>query len=167
MTEILRQPDSGQALPGSGPDSVPLDCSPTIRAASDYWQSIRPEYGLPGRQHLKPAAIPALLANIRLVEVVGDPARFKTRLVGSVLVEFFGRDYTGEWHDETFPGFRESASQRDYLDVIATKQPRWKIGTPYQTRNKDHYKSERVLLPLARDGENVDMILCVYEFHRA
>ena len=46
---------------------------PTIRALYDYWVSVHPPGGLPGRQHIDPIAIPRLLPHLFMVDVSRDP----------------------------------------------------------------------------------------------
>lgn len=74
----------------------PSDCHPKIRDFLNYWVSIHPTEGLPGRQHLEPTDIPALLPNIFMVDILETSADFMFRLMGTRLKEFFGGDFTGK-----------------------------------------------------------------------
>lgn len=145
-------------------DGVPEDCQQKIKCIVDYWLSIHPEEGLPGRQHFDPVAIPHLLANIRLLDVIGDPPRFFTRLMGTRLRSFYGREHTGHWYDEMFPHFMKSKTHADLVAAVRTKKPVWRRGKPNLHYLKDFLALERVFLPLARDGEHVDMILTLVLF---
>jgi len=80
------------------------------------------------------------------------------------MVEFLGRDYTGQWLDDAYPDLRGSAIEREYLYVITTGEPHWRLGKPYLTRERELYQFERVILALARDGAHVDMLVTVFEF---
>src|SRR3546814_3761584 len=80
--------------------------SDLIKALYDYWQSIRPnDLALPGRRHFDPLDIPELLPNIWMLDVKRDPLRFRFRLIGIDIVRFTGRDSTGQWLDEVYPGY--------------------------------------------------------------
>lgn len=137
------------------PSPVPDDCHPKVRAILDYWRSIHPDQGLPGRQHFDPRCIPKLLSNIWLLDVFQSPLRFRFRLLGTRIVDYAGEDNTGKWLDERWPDFDAEV----FRNVIDTGIPNWSRGPSIFRPEKDYYELERVRLPLARDGETVDMIL--------
>ncbi len=139
--------------------NIPQDCHPKVRALTDYWLSIHPRHGLPGRQHFDPSHIPSLLANLYLVDVAGPDGVFTFRLMGTALVELFGRDYTGRPFESAYDSGRNSNSYRDIVEIVADRQPRWRRAPAYFTKNRDHLILERAVLPLARDGRTVDIFL--------
>lgn len=146
--------------------SVPLprdvefaDYHVKIREIISYWRSIHPAQGLPGRQHFDPVDIPRLLPNLRLVDVEGNPPRFKTRLMGTVLVDFFGQEHTGCYFDDLYPKFAETATYIDMMDVVTSKQPNYRFGAPGLVYEKEFATVERIYLPMATDGVLVDLIL--------
>ncbi|WP_421780443.1 PAS domain-containing protein [Kiloniella litopenaei] len=131
------------------------------RALYEYWLSIHPDKTtLPGRQHLDPMDIPVLLPNIWLVDVVQDPLRFRFRLFGTAHYAAMDRDCTGMWIDEAFPDFTRSGFDQDYINIVETKLPSYRKGSAsYHIPN---YKTiERIMLPLAENGTDVDMILAL------
>ncbi len=137
------------------------DCHPKIREAYDYWLRIHPAKGLPGRQHFEPTDIPGLLRHVRLLDVEGDPPRFKVRVIGTQFTDRLGHDTTGSYLDELFEGFDGSRFHRGLIEVVEKRQPIWRRG-PLQWFCTEQYSSvERIHLPLARDGETVDMVLTV------
>lgn len=139
--------------------NLPDSCHANVRQIVDYWVSIHPESGLPGRQHFDPLDVPYLLPNIRLLDVVGDPPRFKIRLMGTRLRDFFGAEQTGCWLDELFSNLDGSMTHVELLRTIETRMPRWRRGKPALDVEKNYLDMERVYLPFARDGWHVDMIL--------
>jgi len=151
------EPAAQSALTDTG--KLPANCHENIRQIVDYWVSIHPDSGLPGRQHFDPLEVPKMLSNIRLLDVVGDPPRFRIRLMGTRLREFFGAEQTGSWLDVLFPNLDGSITHTELLRTIETGQPRWRRGKPALDIEKDYLDMERVYLPFARDGRNVDMIL--------
>jgi len=144
---------------GKLPGNVPENCHPAVRTIVGYWVRIHPAAGLPGRQHFDPIDVPRLLSNIRLLDVIGCPPRFRVRLMGTRLREFFGSDQTGRWLDEVFSNLDGSITQSELLKAVETKAPRWRRGKPALDVEKDFMDMERVYLPFARDGQRVDMIL--------
>jgi len=140
----------------------PTDLHPACRALFDYWRSIHPPAGLPGRRHFNPSAITALLPTIHLVEVHRSPLRFRYRLLGSQVDVMHGRPLVGRWLDEAFadhPNGRQLVD--DYREVAERAAPSWRRGAPRIGLNPDCAALEVLRLPLAADGETVDMILCV------
>ena len=151
--------NGGDAAIGSILGNVPDDCHKNIRKIVEYWAAIRPCGGLPGRQHFEPMAVPELLPNIRLLDVSGAPPRFRVRLMGTRLRDYFGIEQTGRWLDEIFPNFDTSLTRTELIRTIDLRAPRWRRGKPELDFDKSFLDMERVYLPFARDGERVDMIL--------
>ena len=146
---------AGGALQGN----VPEGCHETIRQIVGYWTAIHPPSGLPGRQHFDPLQVPRLLPNIRLLDVVGQPPRFRVRLMGTRMCEVFGGEQTGRWLDEIFSNLDGSLTHTELLRTIESRAPRWRRGKPALEVEKDFLDMERVYLPFARDGQTVDLIL--------
>lgn len=136
-------------------------CDARIAALHRYWSDIRPGAdAMPGRQHLDPADIPALLPAIRLYDVHRDPWRFKYRLVGTELVRVLGHDPTGSWFDDTLAKDGGAHSQADLVFVAEGRGISYRRGFPLHfLPHKSHLTSERILLPLARNGSDVDIVL--------
>ena len=130
---------------------------PGLRALYDYWERSRPGGRLPGRQHLDPLDIPDLLPNVLLIDVLSrDDFRF--RLVGTALAARIGRDTTGLSIIEAYPNADWEKIRPDYLYVLDRRRPclRWTAVTDIRGKRQAY---QRLLLPLASDGEHVDMIL--------
>ena len=51
--------------------------------------------------------------------------------------------------------------------MIRDKQPRWRKAPGYFMKGRDHLTLERVVLPLARDGSTIDMVLGMILAHTA
>lgn len=137
--------------------------SPSIRRLHDYWRRLHPAGGgLPGRQHFDPLDIADLMPLIWMVDIDRDAAgiRFRYRLLGTRHVRAMTRDYTGWWMDEAHPAFLTSPIYGHYLKVSAGEF-NWRRGRPGFHVHPDYYEMERLMLPLARDGRVVDMILAM------
>ena len=151
-------------------DGSVLDVScwaPNVRRLHDYWRAVHPAAGLPGRQHVDPSALSDLLPGIWLLDVYRDPFRLKYRLAGSEIVAAIGREVTGMWLDEAHPhiSYDQLALQR-YQHVVLSKRPSWRTGTPNFWTHRSLSRIENLLLPLAKDGETVDMILAYTILYR-
>lgn len=145
---------------------LPAEAHPLMRQACDYWRSLWPTPNLlPGRSHIDPIAIPALLPHLWLLDVVRDaerPAqiRLRYRLVGSHVELGFGLSKTGRWFDEVEPAFAQDAAMRaPYEAAVLRHEPSYRKGKPRFAYNSSAAELERLLLPLAGDGRSVDMLL--------
>lgn len=143
---------------------LPQGSAPKIRALFEYWQSIHPEAGLPGRQHLDPLDIPQLLPNIWMIDVTRDPLRFRFRLVGTEIVKFVGRDVTGLWLDEFFEGYEASETFHAHRNCTLTGAPAYRKGGVLFNPGQARFEAERLYLPLAQDGKEVDILLVMTRY---
>jgi len=137
------------------------DWHPTVVEIYEYWRSIRPADGLPGRQHVDPLNIPKhLLAGLWLLDVQREPFRLRYRLVGTRIDRAIGRDVTGQWLDEAHPQIKENVPFIErYRNVVLTRSPSHREGKPTLWTHETFARIENLLLPLARDGATVDMIM--------
>lgn len=126
-----------------------------------YWlERHLPGGGLPGRQHVDPLEIgPALLPFLFLLEVEDHPLRFRYRLTGTHMVKGIGRDPTGRLMESAFPDFMFGRSYPDYPACVRDRVAIRRTGAPTSVVTRDHIVIDRLLLPLARDGQRIDMIL--------
>ena len=132
---------------------------PTITALYQYWLGIHPAAGLPGRQHVDPCAVAPLLPHVFMVDVARDPLRFKYRLIGTEYVRLIGKDVTGRYLDEVHPGFHGMVL-RQYVDAAELNRPAYRKGPVlYANPDRRYLGMERLLVPLARNGAEVDMLL--------
>ena len=139
--------------------SLPDDCAASIRALFDYWRSIHPESGLPGRRHFDPVDVPDLLANLWMVDVARAPLRFRFRLVGTEIVKFTGHDHTGRWLDEVYPGFTTAKAFGFYRDCAQSGEPAYRRGQVPVRSGVKTVEAEQLTLPLAANGRDVDILL--------
>src|ERR1700741_2466930 len=139
---------------------IPADCDSRIAAVLRYWQHKHPKFGaVPGRQHVHPAALPDLLRPLWLCDVQREPLRFRYRLVGTSIVHVTGKEITGEWLDEVHENFTASPAYADFAAAAEAGVCIYYKGRALFHLNKDYVWMERLLMPLARDGHTVDMLL--------
>jgi hypothetical protein len=148
-------------------DLLPPGCDRRLRQLHDYWRSIAPgQDELPGRQHFDPLHIPALLPWIWLLDVHRNPLRFRYRVTGTEHRRVSGRDATGRWMDELHPNFTTFESFPEFEAVVERREIRYRRGRPVFALVDDVSETERLMLPLARDGREVDMLLAITIYHR-
>lgn len=156
-----------QGLPNRMTTLLPPDGDRRLRQLHDYWRAIAPGDGeLPGRQHFDPLHIPALLPWVWLLDVHRDPLRFKYRVTGTEHRRVSGRDATGHWMHELHPTFASFDSFPEFHAAVEHREIRYRRGRPVFTIANDVRETERLLLPLARNGRDVDMLLAITIYHR-
>ncbi len=116
---------------------------------------------MPSRRDVEPADVPALLPHLQLVDIVDG--RFRYRLVGTALVDAFGRDYTGQYPDEMFENTRGPFICQVFTAVREARRPMF-LRSRYLTNRDVELFADRLYLPLSQDGREVDMILGALSF---
>ncbi|MBL8806934.1 MAG: PAS domain-containing protein [Rhodospirillales bacterium] len=147
-------------LPIELPDLPAGATHPDFRALHDYWRAKAPPGSLPGRQHIDPVVdIPALVPRLALYDVVETPTglRFRVRVAGEVLIEVMGLAPAGRFVDEFIVPERR-ATLNDAFTQVARERIVHYWEKPMWTAGRQYIRMQRLALPLARDGRNVDMI---------
>ncbi len=134
---------------------------PLLGRALDYWAGKRGARSMPQRRDIEPGEIPRLLPNLQLIDVQGD--QFRYRLIGTALVEAFGRDYTGTYAHELFPGPRGDFVRALYRSVRDSGRPLFSRNRYLTTRDVDLI-ANRLYMPLSEDDHSVGMLLGAFSF---
>jgi hypothetical protein len=153
---------------------LPHDCDPRLRCFAAYMVAKALPGLLPGRQHIVPQEIPDLLPHIMLYDLVPRPSggsRYRTRLIGTRVVDLLGADITGKFVDEVLTGDRGAEIIAEYDQIAMSKRPGYLTGT-LTNLGREHMRFQRAAFPLARDGMNVDMLALLMvgfdtRFHQA
>ena len=162
MLDVLASVWKADALTASAL-MLPAEAHPLTRHVYEYWLWKRDRRGaLPGRQDVDPVELGNVLPWIWLVKVLNDPIRFRFRLVGTAHVEAMGWDPTGRQIDDALPTFARSASRVDLVEVVREGVVSYRAGpTVVALAKSDDNCRERLALPLAKDGSDIDMLLCM------
>ena len=136
---------------------------PRLRRFYDYWQSKHRDGRLPGRQDIDPLEIPDLLPHVSILDVVGegDAMRFRFRLVGTANVHIAGREHTGAFIEDVFEADDAARLQTAFRGIVESREPHyWLTSVAVRGNRPVHYA--RLMVPLASDGQNVDMLMGVF-----
>lgn len=134
------------------------DVHPKIRLLHDYWLECATAAGqLPGRRQIDPLRIPKLLENVWLMDVVGRPPRFRMRLVGGAMRRMGILAVPGDFVDTFIAD--DAPPVQELLHLVAARQPTWFRGQAYMPHETQLFSLERIFLPLADDGQMVDVVL--------
>jgi hypothetical protein len=137
---------------------------PDFRLFYDYWRKAAPPAALPGRQHIDPLVdIPQIIASVVLYDVVPGEAgpRFRIRVAGEMLVDIMGAAPAGRFIDEfVLPERREQVNAA--LSEVARGRVAHYWENQMWTAGRQYIRMQRLALPLARDGRNVDMVFACH-----
>ncbi|MEH6402899.1 MAG: PAS domain-containing protein [Sneathiella sp.] len=128
----------------------------------DYYLKIHPKSRLPARADFDPSDIPLCLPNLALVDVERNPFRFRYRVMGTSITFNIEQEGTGKYLDEIIPGVETQFPHLDRAEVAETGLPIYRLGEGSVSFRTDFANLERVHLPLATDGNLVDMVLSMY-----
>ncbi|HET8728945.1 MAG TPA: PAS domain-containing protein [Alphaproteobacteria bacterium] len=153
------------ALTDSIPNTSPWH--PKLRQIYDRWRAMTPEDRLPGRQHLDPVQMGNLLPCICLLDIQREPFRVRFRLAGTNFRYALHREITGAWIDEVYADspYCSDVIER-YKGVAEKRLPSWRRGKPLLMVDAAFSEVESLVLPLARDGVTVDMLIMAAVYYR-
>lgn len=125
-----------------------------------WWAARRANGRIPGRAHVDPGDLKRHLPTISLIDVKRREGRrdYRLRLAGTGLYRVYGGEITGKTLDDVY-----AEGARDYwrgeLDRVAeTRRPQAGVHS-FAWRGAAHLQIMWLRLPLASDGQEVDMIL--------
>ncbi len=133
--------------------------SPVLRQLHAYWNGKRGDSAAPRRDEIDPTDIPRLLPHVFLIEAMGEPTRFRYRLIGTEVVKLTGRDLTGRFVDESLGPDKLAAAVEPYLTVIRQRRPVAKSGRALWIDKREWLEVEVLLLPLAGRDDAITTIL--------
>jgi hypothetical protein len=143
-----------------GPDTDRSSWNRRIAAFFEYWLSIKPVGRLPGRQHFDPLDIPDIMPRVWMLDVLCDPLRYRYRLAGTKEVETLQREVTGMMLEDVHPHLRGEPEVFGRLEETALRGlSTYRRGRVVARHHKEHLNVENCLVPLARDGRTVDIVV--------
>src|SRR5882724_7473010 len=138
--------------------TAPTVESPLLQRLLADWEVRRRERTLPGRRDFDPLDLKYILGRLLLVDVERQPLRLRFRLVGTELARRSGVELTGRTLDEyPRPDYRALMRCR-YTQTVEERRPLSSVQTRLVVDNQVR-RYEALLLPLAADGETVDMLM--------
>jgi hypothetical protein len=123
-----------------------------------YWEGKRRDARLPSRADIDALEMKRFLGDVFMLDVIGEPPRFRYRLVGVNIVREVGRDSTGRFQDEVYAPRQAAENDAHYRWICAHRRPTRNFGV-INWVDRQFLRYEIANLPLARDGATVDIIL--------
>jgi hypothetical protein len=133
--------------------------------ARDYWRGKAAGRALPRRADIDPIEIPKLLPDVMLVDVLPQ-GRYRYRLIGTQNTQAQGMNATGRYLDEVLPGpeYKDHVIAL-YDECVGSRGALYSeclFMSPQQRAPERHTKV--LLMPLAEDGETVNMVFVMQVF---
>jgi len=132
--------------------------SPGLRQVAEHWHEARGDRLMPAWSAIDPSKIVRILPDIWAYSFDQTTGTFRAKLAGNNIVSRYAGHHAGKSIDELF-----SSPERD---VIRTRFMRIATGPcfirdygPIYTAAGRYGEGERIAMPLATDGLNVDAIL--------
>jgi hypothetical protein len=136
--------------------------APLQRLYAD-WDSRRRGREFPARQDFDPCDLKYILGCLNLVDMLRGPLRFRYRVFGSEIARRLGIEMTGRMVDD-YPQLEHRALvQRRYAETIAARRPTVAQHDRRSLNEQLHYY-ESLVLPLSRDGIEIDMLMAGFTF---
>ncbi len=123
-----------------------------------YWSSRREGGRLPARRHIDPDQFKRHLPTISLIDVRRNPRDYRQRLAGTGLYSVYGGEITGKRLCEIYAPEAERYWREQLNRVVDDAKPAVGVHS-LSWRRASHLSILWLRLPLASDGERVDMIL--------
>ncbi|MBI1245274.1 MAG: PAS domain-containing protein [Alphaproteobacteria bacterium] len=135
-----------------------------LRRLYDYWDARRGGRDMPARADIDAVEIGWALGDVSLIDVLPD-GDFRWRVDGTNLSAFFGCDMGGRKLSQyPFPEFIEKLRAR-LLAPVRRREP------VFETSMFEHgdyrWNYDTLMLPLAADGRNVDMLIQMIDIGRS
>ena len=145
--------------------AVSLITDPRLRQVNDYWRCKAAGGAMPRRADIDPTEIPNLLPDVMLVDVLPQ-GRYRYRLIGTENALAQGMNATGRYLDEVLPGREYKAHVIAlYDECVGSRRALYSeclFMAPDRRAPERHTKV--LFMPLAGDGETVDMVFVMQVF---
>lgn len=129
-----------------------------LRRLYDYWCACCPAGAAPARRDIDPLDIPDLLPNLFLLDVIGDAEDFVFRLAGSLVEDAFSMPLRGRSIAQIQKAAGTPIPVAQHIEVARGGGPRYREGSVL-VAGREHWRTQRLLLPLSSDGHSVDVLI--------
>ena len=137
--------------------------TPHLRHLYDDWRSWRGERSFPARRDFDPVDIRYVLGKLSLVEVLQQPLRFHYRVHATLFAERLGFDLTGKTLDQ-LPDIDYRGIILDHFLFVLERRMPSVLRRERRLADGRIWHYEVLVLPLAGDGERIDMLMSATEF---
>jgi hypothetical protein len=132
--------------------------TPALLRLHRDWEKRRAGREFPARRDFDVLDLQYAIGQLALLDVVHTPLRFRFRLHGTGISQRVGYDMTGKDLDDLPPPKVREAMRQHFSAVVAERTPLVEMRER-QVTDDSFISSEVLVLPLARDGATIDMLL--------
>ena len=126
-----------------------------------FWLDAKGDRELPAQSALSPQSLPSgALSRLSIVGVEGTPARFRIRLLGSLVARAWGEDLTGRFVEEMRDG-DEMAQRMEHC--VKSRKSYYSQG-PLKYAIYDFRSFEVLVMPFSGPDNSVTRLLVYNEF---
>jgi hypothetical protein len=130
-----------------------------LTAIYHYWNGKRCGRLAPKRRDIDPVDLVDVLPRIMLIDVDGNPPRFRYRLSGTAIGHTHGTEPTGKTPLDLPPAPYGQLLERHYRECVERKEPSlYLIVLDTLDRSRAY---ARLLLPFSEDGATVSMLMTI------
>lgn len=135
----------------------PRPALPRLHRLYQHWNALKGERPLPSPAAFDILGLPQLMGFLHVLDVQGDPPRFRFRLFGTRIAEVGGRDLTGKWVEDIQPPRWAAAVQAAFCEPLARRAPCY-------SRSDEAYdlgaiEMHRLACPFSTNGQDIDRLL--------
>jgi PAS domain len=142
------------------PFPFPKEIEPKLDLVRAYWESLkRADNPMPFWDDVKPSSLPDVAGALLLIDVFEEPARYRFRLVGRDLMDWYGKQISNNFMDEIEPRNPFEYLRSQCSATVEGRAPtyyRHVSAAPPQGRAAHDYA--RIVLPLWGEGR-ISMLL--------
>ena len=135
---------------------------PAILRTFEYWLEKRGQRRFPARADLDPLDLRYVIGDVCIIDVARDPRRFSYRLVGTRIVQRDGYDMTGKSLDCLPDAEYREAIRATFAKACDRGFPI--LGSRDQVIDDRIRAYEFLILPLAANGSDIDMLFTVQRY---
>lgn len=132
----------------------------------DLWRARCNGRDIPSRVDFNPEDFAPWMGRLVICDLERDPRRFRLRLIGTVIREIDGRDYTGWYLDEAL----EEPPRRHVLGqwgLCADRRRPVLINCVSSPDPAKRIEMEKLMLPFSVDSDEVGQVLTYFHVRRA
>ena len=138
--------------------------TPDLAALHTHWKALSGDRPFPSRDQFAPEDVGKLLPRLALVEVGETLDRYRFRVWGSELVDFFGEDRTWRYFEELRYIENWEIVFQSYEEVASLGKPMF-LSARQLSSEKKYQRYQRIILPLGTAINGVTHIVSGYAFH--
>ncbi len=136
-----------------------------LRGLYEYWRRKAGQRAMPARRDIDPLEMREWLGNLVLIEFFGSVEKYRIRLDGTNITEYYGVERTGKGIEALTSPEERALLLSQYEPVLRDKRPAY-CEAEFVNSDGVNARQMKLLLPLSDDGEHVNMVLGGIYFRR-